>query len=175
MAAYLSLPAFQELIEFVENDSMYEDSVKALANAMLTYYFPIVNGWIVAPEQNRNNTFTDFIVLRVQRRYAGDRSVVDHTVAEAKKTTDDIGAAMDQLENALEQSNTEFGRCWAIIFHGLNILFYEYHEYLPENERVIPTGPPSQSRKTEFHVRTDSLAIDEMLTHMLHHETPSAR
>lgn len=85
MAAYLSLPAFQELIEFVENDSAYEDSVKALANSMLSYYFPLVNGWIIAPEQNRNNSFADFIVLRVQRRFPGDRSIIDHTVAEAKK------------------------------------------------------------------------------------------
>lgn len=69
MAAYLSLPAFQELIEFVENDSVYEDSVKALANSMLSYYFPLVNGWIIAPEQNRNNTFADFIVLRVTTFY----------------------------------------------------------------------------------------------------------
>lgn len=84
MATYLSLPAFQELIEFVENDSVYEDSVKALANSMLTYYFPIANGWIVAPEQNRNDSFADFMVLRVQRRYPGDRSAFDHTVAEAK-------------------------------------------------------------------------------------------
>lgn len=175
MAAYLSLPAFQELIEFVENDSMYEDSVKALANSMLSYYFPVVNGWIIAPEQNRNNSFADFIVLRVQRRYPGDRSVVDHTVAEAKKKADDLGAAMDQLENALEQSNTEFGRCWAILFHGLNFLFYEYHEYLPENHRLIPTGPPSQPRRNKFHVRTDSLAIDEMLMHMLQNNTPNPR
>lgn len=142
---------------------------------MLSYYFPLVNGWIVAPEPNRNNTFADFIVLRVQRRYPGDRSVVDHTVAEAKKKEDDLGAAMDQLENAPEQSNTEFGRCWAIMFHGLDLLFYEYHEYLTENNRLLPTGPPSQPRRNKFHVRTDSLAIDEMLMHMLHHETPNPR
>lgn len=175
MAAYLSLPAFQELIEFVENDSVYEDSVKALANSMLSYYFPLVNGWIIAPEQNRNNSFADFIVLRVQRRFPGDRSVIDHTVAEAKKKTDDVAAAMDQLEYALEQSNTEFGRCWAVLFHGLDILFYEYHEHLPENHRLVPTGPPSQPRRNKFHVRGDSRAVDEMLMHMLQHETPSPR
>ena len=49
--------------------------------------------------------------------------MVDHTVAEAKKEADDLGAAMDQLENALEQSNTEFGQYWTILFHGLNFLF----------------------------------------------------
>ncbi|PYH92439.1 hypothetical protein BO71DRAFT_451392 [Aspergillus ellipticus CBS 707.79] len=112
MAAYLSLPAFRELIEFVEHDSVY--------------YFPIANGWIVAPEQPRNNSFVDFIVLRWQRRYPGDRSVIDHTD-------------------------------------------------LPENHRLIPTGPPSQRRRNKFHVRNDSLAIDEMLVHMLQHETPNPR
>lgn len=71
---------------------------------MLGYYFPIGHGWIIAPEQDRNNSFADFIVLKVQRRYPGDRGVVDHTVAEAKKKADHLNAAMDQLENALEES-----------------------------------------------------------------------
>ncbi|PLN86007.1 hypothetical protein BDW42DRAFT_121762 [Aspergillus taichungensis] len=175
MATYLSLPAFQELIEFVERDSVYEDSVKALAVSMLSYHFPIVNGWIIAPEQNRNDRFADFIVLRVQRRFPGDRSVIDHTVAEAKKGSDNLDAAMEQIENALEHANTEFGRCWAIVFHGLDILFYEYHKYLPANSRLIPTGPPSQPHTNRFHVRTDSLSVQEMLTHMLQHETPNPR
>ncbi|EKV10994.1 hypothetical protein PDIG_48460 [Penicillium digitatum PHI26] len=55
IAAYLFLPECQELIEFVENNSVNEDSVKALANSMLSYYFPLINGWINAPKQNRNN------------------------------------------------------------------------------------------------------------------------
>ncbi|PKY03714.1 hypothetical protein P168DRAFT_167841 [Aspergillus campestris IBT 28561] len=125
MAAYLSLPAFQELIEFVGSDSAYENSVKALASSMLSYYFPIANGWIIAPKQNRNNHLADFIVLRVQRSFPGSRNVIDHTVAEAKKEVDDIDGAMKQLEDALEHTNTEFGRCWGILFHGLDVLFFE--------------------------------------------------
>lgn len=42
MTVYLSLPAFQELIEFVENNSMYEDWVKPMVNSELTYHFPVV-------------------------------------------------------------------------------------------------------------------------------------
>lgn len=51
-------------------------------------------------------------------------------MAEAKKAND-LGAAMDQLQNALEQSKHRVGRCWAILFHGLKFLLYEYHKYLP--------------------------------------------
>lgn len=67
MTAYLSLPAFKELIEFVGNDSTFEDFVTTMTNSMLSCYFPIANGWTIATEQNRNDCIADFIVLRVQR------------------------------------------------------------------------------------------------------------
>lgn len=59
------------------------------------------------------------------------RSKTETTASQISSfSEDDLGAAMDQLENALEQSGTEFGWCWAILFHGMHFLFYEYHEYL---------------------------------------------
>ncbi|RAK98532.1 uncharacterized protein BO80DRAFT_427340, partial [Aspergillus ibericus CBS 121593] len=85
MAVYLSLPILDELVRFVEEDSKYEDSVKAMASGILNYYFPASNGYAVVPEQNREGNFADFIILRIQRRFPGDRSVIDHTVSEAKK------------------------------------------------------------------------------------------
>lgn len=51
-----------------------------------------------------------------------------------------LSAPIEQLgnfRNFLEQSKTEFGRCWTIIFHGLKLLFYEYHESLPNNYRFV--------------------------------------
>lgn len=65
MAVYLSLPILNELVRFVENDSTYEDSMKAMASGILNYYFPAANSYTVAPEQNRNNNFADFIILRI--------------------------------------------------------------------------------------------------------------
>lgn len=175
MAVYLSIPILDELVRFVENDSTYEDAVKAMASGILSYYFPPTNGYTVAPEQNRNDNYADFIILRIQRRFPGDRGVIDHTVAEAKRTSDPLGASLEQLENALEHANTEFKRCWAIMIHGYTFKFYEYHGNLPAHARLIPWGPPNQAQQNSFHARIDSLAIDWMLRHMAQNDTPLAR
>ncbi|OJD12508.1 hypothetical protein ACJ73_09340 [Blastomyces percursus] len=174
MANYISLPILDELVRFAEHDSEYEDSAKAMASGVLNYYFPATNGFTVAPEQNRND-HSDFIILRIQRRFPGDRGVVDHTLAEAKKTADSVQAALEQLENALENANTEFGRCWAILVHGCTFYFYEYHLNLPLNARLIPWGPPGQLSRNSFHARNDSVAIDWMLRHMGQNNTPPSR
>lgn len=65
MAVYLALPILDKLVRFIKNDSTYEDSVKAIASRILNYYFPAANGYTVTPEQNRNNNFADFTVLRI--------------------------------------------------------------------------------------------------------------
>ncbi|KAL1847789.1 hypothetical protein Plec18167_002521 [Paecilomyces lecythidis] len=174
MAVYLSLPILDEVVRFAENDSTYEDSVKAMASAILNYYFPATSGYTVAPEQNRNNHFPDFIILRIQRRFPGDRGVVDHTLAEAKRNSDPLEASLDQLQGALDEANTEFGRCWALMIRGPEFGFYEYHENLPENARLVPWGPPNQQRNT-FHARNDCVIIDWMLRHMVQNDAPPAR
>lgn len=176
MAVYLSLPILDELVRFVEDDSTYEDSVKAMASGILNYYFPAANGYTVAPEQNRDHNYADFIILRIQRRFPGDRGVIDHTFVEAKRASDGLQASLEQLENALEHANTQFGRCWAIMSHGINFKFYEYHRNLPEHTRLIPWGPPNQRQpRNSFHARNDSVEVDWMLRHMAQNDTPPAR
>lgn len=152
-----------------------EDAVKAMASGILNYYFPAANGWTVAPEQNWNDNYADFIILRIQRRFPGDRGFIDHTVAEAKRTSDALQASLEQLENAVEHANTEFGRCWAIMIHGFTFKFYEYHRNLPEHARLLPWGPPDQQQQNSFHALHDSVIIDWMLRHMAQHDTPTAR
>lgn len=174
MAVYLSLPILDELIRSVETDPTYEDSVKAMASGILNYDFPAANGYTVAPEQNRNDNFADFIILHIQRRFPGDRGVIDHTLVEAKCTSDSLQASLEQLENALEHA--KFGRCWAIMIHSFSFKFYEYHQNLPEYARLVPWGPPSQQQlRNSFHARNDSVIIDWMLRHMAQHDTPPAR
>lgn len=138
MAIYLSLPILDELVRLVENNSTYERRVKAMASGILNYYFPAANGWTVAPEQNWNDKYADFIILRIQRRFREDRGVINHIVAEAKRTSDVLQASLEQLETAVEHTNTEFGRCWAIMIHGFTFKFYEYHRNLPEHARLLP-------------------------------------
>lgn len=147
MATYLSLPIIDEIICFVENDSRHEDSVKAMASGVLNHHFTAANGFLVAPTQNRNNPSADLTILRIQRRFPGDRGVVDHTVAGAKKADDSLETSLQQLETALEEANTPFGRCWAIMVHGPRFLFYEYHRTLGGNHRLVPWGPPDQQRQ----------------------------
>ena len=91
MANYISIPILDELVHFAEQDSKYEDAVKAMSSSILVHYFPPLKGFSVVSEQNRNNHYADYIVLRIQRRFPGDRGIVDHTVVEAKKKDRSIG------------------------------------------------------------------------------------
>ncbi|PYI04675.1 hypothetical protein BO78DRAFT_167373 [Aspergillus sclerotiicarbonarius CBS 121057] len=176
MALYLSFPVLDELVRFVEEDSRYEDSVKAMTSGIPNYYFPVANGFAVVPEQNRNGRYPDLIVLKIQRRFPGDRSMIDHTFAEAKKMADDIPASLDQLQSALEGSNTEFRRCWALLVHAHTFHFYQYHETLPVNDRLVPWAPPNRPQtQNAFHARKDCAEIDWMLRHMAQHEVPPPR
>ncbi|KAJ5483140.1 hypothetical protein N7530_002386 [Penicillium desertorum] len=170
------LPILNELVHFVENDSTYEDSVEAMASGILNYYFPATNGYTVAPEQSLNNNFADFIIHVSNVGFPGDRGVIDHTFAEVKRASDNLQASLEQLEHALEHANTQFGRCWAIMIHGIKFKFYEYHRNLPEHACLIPRGPPNQrQRRNTFHARNDSVEVDWMLRRMAQNGTPPAR
>lgn len=175
MENYISIPILAEFVRFAEQDSKYEDAIKAMSSSILNHYFPPSTGYSVVSEQNRNNHYADYIVLRIQLRFPGDRGIVDHTVVEAKKQTDPLHASLEQLENALENSNTEFGRCWALLIRGTDFMFYEYHQNRSANDRLLPWGPPDQPRQNKFHVRRDATIIDRMLRHMIQHHTPPAR
>lgn len=173
MAAYLSLPIIQELVDLVERDPAQGNWVKALASSLLNHYFPPVNGWTVATGHTRNisNRPADSIILRIQRLLPGERKLADHIMVEAKtNSTDDLDADLGQLENAIKQSHTQ--SCWVVLFHGLDVLFYEYHGHLPETQRLIPTGRASKTLRNRFHVRRDSFAIEEMLM-QLQLQTPN--
>ncbi|KAK2814332.1 hypothetical protein FQN49_008216 [Arthroderma sp. PD_2] len=173
MANYISIPILAELVQFAEHDSEHEDSAKALASGVLNYYFTAINGFIVAPEQNKSNHRPDFIILRVLRRFLGDRGVANHVIAiaEAIKQAESFERSLEQLEDVLEQGNMEFGRCWAILVRGCTFCFYEYHSNLPANSRLIPWVPPGQSQN-EFHGRSDSMVVDWMLRHIAQNTSP---
>lgn len=175
MATYLSLPVFQTLIELVDKEAESENEVKSLANGMLSYYFPVIKSWIIVPQPMQNDSSADSLVLRVHQRCPTTHNAIHYAVALTKKKSGDSDTAADQIQVALRQSTTESGRCWAIVFHGPEILFYEYHANLPENHQLCPTGPPSQSQKNKFHLQTDSLAIHEMFMHMREQKTPHPR
>lgn len=129
-----------------------------MACGILKYYFPTTNNYTVVSRQSRNNTYADFIVLRLEHLLSGDRSVIDHTLVQVKPTSDPI--SLEQLENALEHANTNFRRCWAIIIHEFTFTFYEYHRDLPKHTRLVPWGPPNQHQQSSFHARKDIIAID---------------
>ncbi|KAJ5155447.1 hypothetical protein N7492_008250 [Penicillium capsulatum] len=155
MTAYVSLEAFQALIRNLEDDSSHKNLVNALANAILSYHFLL------------SNSFASTAATRIQ--------LIHYVVVEAKRKDDDLGTAVEQLVIDLEQAETESGRRWRIIFDGLDVLFYEYHANLPAGHRLIPAGPPSQPSRSVFHMRDDSLAVDEMMDHMRQRETPGPR
>ena len=116
MANYISIPILDELVHFAEQDSKYEDAVKAMSSSILVHYFPPLKGFSVVSEQNRNNHYADYIVLRIQRRFPGDRGIVDHTVVEAKKKrpihwTDRLNSSKMHLRTRTPSLDV-VGLCW---------------------------------------------------------------
>ncbi|KAE8307812.1 hypothetical protein BDV41DRAFT_31770 [Aspergillus transmontanensis] len=175
MAVYLSVPIINELVRLVDI-STSEDSVHAMGSAILNYYFPVANGYAVIPGEHRGDkNITEFNIIRIERRFPGDRSVVEHTTVKATQSADWLISSPEQLEGALWSTLRECGRCWVIIILGPTFRFYEYHLHRPTNKRVIPWGPPNQQQQNSFHVRHDCITIDWMLRHMAQNDAPPVR
>ncbi|KAH8426083.1 uncharacterized protein LDX57_003824 [Aspergillus melleus] len=174
MAAYISLAAVQVILDSVVSDPIPGNEVKALSNTLLHLYFLVTDGWIITPERHG----LDSVILRIrhyQRRYPDDLTPIHHTVALAGPTTgDNTKASLKQLEQALDLSNPDpdSGRCWALLFRGLELRFYEYHRSRPVGERLAPWALKSQSLGDSYHVRNDSVVVEEMLQHMTQHSMP---
>ncbi|KAK1144003.1 hypothetical protein N8T08_005912 [Aspergillus melleus] len=177
MAAYLSLAAIQVVIDSVDSDPTPGNGVKALSNTLLHLYFLVTDGWIIAPQRHG----LDSIILRIhhyQRRYPDDLAPIHHTVTLAGPATgDNTKASLRQLEEALDVSNPDpvSGRCWAVLFRGLELRFFEYHRSLPVGERLVSWALESQSLGDSFHVRNDSVVVEEMLQYMTQHSIPDPR
>lgn len=145
-----------------------------MAAVILSYYFPPANSYAVALKNGRRDA--NIAIFRIRRRFPGDLSTVDHVFIEVKGPTDLAEQSVDPFCGALDQSNTKFGRCWAMVIHKTNFKFYEYHSNLPPDKRLVPWGPPNQAQpRNSFHVRNDSVIIDWMLRHMIEFHVPPAR
>lgn len=153
MADYIYVPIIDELITLVEHDSEYDNNVKAMLSTTLSHCFPIALGFALAPK-HENGIFSHFILYRLRRHVPGDRRVIKHAFIQAKRRADTLDESLGQLLNALETANTENKRCWAILAIGTEISFYEYHQELPKNERLLPWCPPGQSIN-RFNIRHD--------------------
>lgn len=121
---YISIPIIDELVLFAEQVSEYEDAVKAISSSILVHYFPPLSGFSVVSEQNWNNHYANYIVLRIQCWFPGDRGIVDHTVVEAKKNR--LIHWMHHLDNSKMRLRTQIlsldvvGHCW---FEALSSCF----------------------------------------------------
>ncbi|KAJ5933904.1 hypothetical protein N7454_006233 [Penicillium verhagenii] len=171
---YFTLPVLAEVIKEVEAGSVhsFDNSARALANALLNHYFPTTEGWIVAPGP-RNTTAPDLLVFRTKQPSQTHRFMIDHTVAGVSKKMTKFDIALEQLERSLEVSTIEYGRCWAILFHGSDMLFYKYQQYLPKGQRMVPAGPPLQPKRHLFQVGINGVQIHQMLIWMSRHDIPS--
>ena len=107
MASYLSIPILDKLVRAVEHDPTNWNFFKVLTSGILNYYFPTAKGYTVASKQSRNDNYADFIVLRLEHGLSGDRTVMDHTLVQAKPTSDPV--SLNGLKKALEHANTKFG------------------------------------------------------------------
>ncbi|KAI9036250.1 uncharacterized protein KD926_002159 [Aspergillus affinis] len=143
MALYLSVPILDAMIKSVELEPIDSSAVKALSFGLLIYYFRPANGYLVAPVKFQINQSTDNMALRVQRLAPQSRIIIDHTVAGAKCEGGYLLETLEQFENTFGHAKTEFGRCWAVLFHGSILHFYEYHRDIP-GARLVPRAPLNQ-------------------------------
>ncbi|KXG53809.1 uncharacterized protein PGRI_008590 [Penicillium griseofulvum] len=174
LAKYVDIPIIDAFVTCVENNTNYENSIKAMLNGILAHYFPIDMGYAVAPKQNRDNKLSHFLVCRLRCRFSEDRGIVDHALIKAKGRLDTLEESVEQLTEALENSNTDNGQCWAILAIDAHLIFYEYFKDLPKNESLLPWCPPGQPTNS-FHIRHDYEVIDWMFNYMRQKDGPQAR
>ncbi|KAJ5921340.1 hypothetical protein N7466_009666 [Penicillium verhagenii] len=180
MDSYLSIPIINEFITrvSVDDQSNYENNVKAMLSGVLSHEFPLSMGYVLVPGQNRNASYPGFTGYhkpwKIQRHVPGDREFVDHLLVEVMGPDELLADTTDQLLTALESANTQHGRCWAIIAIGPTIEFYEYHGSLPVNHQLIPWYPPGRSTNN-FNISIESVVLQSIFDHMRRNNEPAAR
>lgn len=158
--------------------------MKAVASSILAHYFPAFKGFAVTPDsQPRPQPNPDTLTLRIQRHRhvpgylapsPGRQGLVDHIVTVAKANCDaetneveDLWLTMKDLENTLDHANTESGRCWGLLVYATTFMFYEYHQDLTEDRRLVCRG--------SYHVRCDDSEIDRAFRYLARTDASFAR
>ncbi|KAI9703740.1 MAG: hypothetical protein M1836_007510 [Candelina mexicana] len=121
--SYLDLPVMRALIALPQYK---EYRTKALAAALLSWHYPLQEGFAVAPEQERVGNVPDFIVYTVKHQHDGNLDLYDCVFAEAKRSITDINSAKDQVQNALDWTENDSKRCYACTFTATSIRFYDF-------------------------------------------------
>ncbi|KZF20328.1 hypothetical protein L228DRAFT_250004 [Xylona heveae TC161] len=178
---YPSHPTVNAAINQVDNESP-EYLTKALGTALLSYYFPLDDGFLIAPEQSRGDNRPDLLVLKLIRQTGGFR---DHAFVECKKSTDPWLASMEQLSNAAADhiNASPFDRCFAILILGYEIKFFEYHACewrgsVPDNHNhLVPLAPPGYDRWKAWNLKDDDHVgiIDGMFRYIAASDMPPER
>lgn len=85
MTNYLSIPIIDEFVKLIQETPNNEDHVKALLSGMLNHYFPLTSGYCIVPRTNRDDSYPNFTVSRLQSRFPGERGVIDHVLVKVKR------------------------------------------------------------------------------------------
>lgn len=109
-----------------------EDSVRNLTSALLSYYFPPTDNWLIGSEQDIGAGQVDFSIFKVKDigeeltpSEAGD--IQDHSILECKKRGESLKNTIEQLSLYTEGLVTS-NRCFVIIMIGTKIGFYQYYD-----------------------------------------------
>lgn len=173
MTLYLSVEILEEFVIHVEK-SKDENAIKTMTFGILSHYFSPTGGYAVAFGPRREGHYTDFVILRMPPLPPAERGIFDHCVVKARCESVDVQTALAELESDGGLTNTEHGRCWALLIVGARFSFFEYHQNLPPGRRLLSRVPLGGSTN-EFHALHDSPAVDKMLRHMYRHPVPPAR
>jgi len=155
MECYLDVPVLCELIKVVSSNGTDVKAVHTMTSAIISYYLPVDEGYIISTEQNQPTDDPNSIILTVQRFLPDNQGLQDHMIIEMRPNLGNGLPSLDRLLNALAMANTERGNCWAILVIGPMMVIFEYRSGM-----VSPWKPAGCEDKDHHDLRSDIMTID---------------
>ncbi|KAI9758449.1 MAG: hypothetical protein M1835_000595 [Candelina submexicana] len=159
--SYLELDVFRALFA---QEQHREYVTKAIASALLTWYFPLQEGYCVAPEQERSRNTPDFIIYTVKHN-VGHIDLYDCVFIEVKRNHLD---AETQVWNACEQTENDSGVCYACTFNQWDLKFYRFVH------RLNSIGEPASCTpfSDKIDIRYEAQEVDRIFDYMRKNPLP---
>ena len=122
MAEYLTMPILNELIRRVEEDPENEDAVKAMTSGILSFYFSIDEGFIVAPISTGGKCSTGFgyIIRHIQPSPLVNRKIVDHVVVRSE-VAENLQSCINRLRHSIQHRIPGMESCWVVLVQGQSV------------------------------------------------------
>ncbi|KAI9879006.1 MAG: hypothetical protein M1830_009875 [Pleopsidium flavum] len=125
--SYLDMPVIQADIDMLTAvPESRENQFRKPVSAILSWIFPVAEGYQVTQEVGTQNTVPDFTVFKVSRVAIGNAHNYEIMMVESKKRDGAWGSTMDQAVNHFEETSNESKKVYGMVHIGLEVAFYRY-------------------------------------------------